>query len=260
MRIRATSALIFLALAPLLQAQTEVPKQNPHTSAADVERGKRLFANNCAPCHGPRGAGGRGANLAQPKLPRAADDPSLFDVIRNGLPGTEMPPGWWVMDDRELWQVAAYVRTLGAVPSETVRGDPQSGRILFKSKGCIGCHQVAAEGGRMGPPLTDIGLRRGAEYLRAAMLDPSVSVPEDFLLVRLDTKDGKRVEGIRLNEDTWSIQVRDNSDRLLSFWKDDLASLDRQTGKSPMPGYRERLTRSELDDLTAYLISLKGDR
>lgn len=89
----------WLAVAALCMWQaelpTEVPKQNPYTSAADVQRGKRLFAANCAVCHGPVGAGGRGANLARPKLQRAADDRGLFFVIRQGVPGTEMPrPGW----------------------------------------------------------------------------------------------------------------------------------------------------------------------
>ena len=242
------------------QMQTEVPKQNPYTSAADVARGKRLFANNCAVCHGPAGAGGRGANLAQPRLPRAPDDPALFLVIREGIPGTEMPPGWWVLDDHEIWQVVAYVRTLGRVALERVTGDEQAGGKLFRTKGCIGCHQVGAEGGRVGPPLTDISLRRGALYLRAVVLDPASSLPEEFLQVQIVTRDGKRIAGIRLNEDDYSIQVRDLSDQLHSFWKDELASLERQPGRSPMPGYRNQLSGGELDDLVAYLVSLRGAR
>jgi cytochrome c oxidase cbb3-type subunit 3 len=240
--------------------QTEVPKQNPYTSAADVERGKHLFANNCAVCHGRAGAGGRGANLAQPRLRRGPDDPALFLVIREGIPGTEMPPGWWVLDDHEIWQVVAYVRALGRVAMENVTGDAQAGGNLFRTKGCIGCHQVGAQGGRMGPPLTEIGSRRGASYLKAAMLDPASSMAEDFLQVQIVTRDGRRVTGIRLNEDSYSIQVRDLSDHLLSFWKDELASLERQPCRSPMPSYRGRLSDRELDDVVAYLVSLRGDQ
>src|SRR6266481_3216998 len=60
----------------LFQAEPtfETPKQNPYTSAADVERGARLFRTNCGVCHGPAGNGGRGANLAQPSLRRASND------------------------------------------------------------------------------------------------------------------------------------------------------------------------------------------
>ena len=242
------------------QVQIELHKQNPYASAADVERGKRLFANNCAVCHGPAGAGGRGAELARAKLPRAPDDPALFLVIREGIPGTEMPPGWWVLDDHEIWQVVAFVRTLGRLAAENVTGDAQAGGKVFRAKGCVGCHQVGAEGGRVGPPLTEISSRRGASYLRAAVLDPTASLPEDFLQVQIVTRAGKRITGIRLNEDNYSIQVRDLSDRLHSFWKDELASLERQPGRSPMPGYRNRLSDRELDDLVAYLVSLRGER
>jgi|SRR5215471_6959926 len=242
------------------QLPTEVPKQNPYTSVSDVERGKRLFAANCAVCHGPEGAGGRGANLAQPSLRRAPDDPSLFLVIRQGIPGTEMPPGWWVLDEREMWQVAAYVRSLGRIAVENVPGDARAGAHLFRANGCMGCHQVGAGGGRLGPSLTDIGSRRGAAYLRATVLDPASTLPEEFLQMRSVTRDGRRITGIRLNEDPYSVQVRDLSDNLHSFWKDELASLEKQPGLTPMPGFRGRLSARDLDDVVAYLVSLRGDR
>lgn len=239
---------------------TEVPRQNPYTSAADVQHGKRLFAANCAVCHSPEGAGGRGANLARPKLPRAPDDHALFLVIRQGVPGTEMPPAWLVLDEHEIWQVTGYVRSLGRVPLEPVLGDARTGGNLFRTEGCVRCHQVGTEGGRMGPPLTDIGSRRGAGYLRAKVMEPASSLPEEFLQLQIVTRDGRGITGIRLNEDNYSIQVRDLSDQLLSFWKDELTSIEGQPGKSPMPSYRIRLSDRQLDDVVAYLVSLRGDR
>ena len=242
------------------QLPTEIAARNPYTSAADVQSGKRLFASNCAVCHGPEGAGGRGANLARPTLRRAADDRGLFFVIRQGLPGTEMPPAWWVHNEHEIWQVAAYVRALGSVAMERVAGDVPAGGNLFRTEGCMACHQVGVEGGRLGPPLTDIGSRRGAAYLRAKVIEPAASLPEEFLQVQIITRDGKHISGIRLNEDNYSIQVRDLTDQLHSFWKDDLKSLDRQPGRSPMPSYRDRLAGRQLDDVVAYLVSLRSDR
>jgi putative heme-binding domain-containing protein len=145
------------------------------------------------------------------------------------------------------------------VAPENVHGDVQAGGRLFRTTGCIGCHQVGLEGGRVGPSLTDIGSRRGASHLRAVLLDPASSLSEDFLQVQAVTADGRRITGIRLNEDTWSIQLRDLSDRLHSFWKEDLASLEKQPGRTPMPSYRGRLSDKELDNFVAYLISLRGD-
>jgi cytochrome c oxidase cbb3-type subunit 3 len=249
--------LLPVLLLARLSAQTDIPKQNPFTAPSDIERGARLFAANCAPCHGPKGNGGRGANLARPRLPRATDDAALFQIVKEGIPNTEMP-GAWAMDDHEMWQVAAYVRTLGRVAPETVPGDPAAGRELFRAKGCAGCHVVGAEGGRMGPPLTEIGERRSAAYVRAALLDPASSLPEDFTMVEISTAAGPRIAGFVLNEDTYSIQVRDLSDRLHSFWKRDLATIEKHTDRTPMPSYRGRLSDRDTDDLVAYLVSLRG--
>ena len=83
-------------------------------------------------------------------------------------------------------------------------------------------------------------------------------VPDNFLQVRVAAKDGRHVTGVRLNEDPFSIQIRDYSDRIHSFWKSELSELHEDWGKSPMPSYRGKLTPVELDDLVAYLVSLKG--
>lgn len=248
--------LVLVAMGANAQT-TEVPNNNPYTAASDVERGAHLFAANCAPCHGPKGNGGRGASLARPRLPRAADDHALFLVIRDGILNTEMP-GAWGMTDHEMWQTAAFVRTLGRVPPEQVPGDAAAGADVFRSKGCIDCHTVRTEGGRMGPPLTEIGERRSAAYLKGLLFDPQSFLPEDFTLVDVVTSTGGRVNGILLNEDTYSIQVRDLTGNLHSFWKQDVQTLEKHTDRTPMPSFGGRLTDRELEDLVAYLVSLKG--
>lgn len=251
------SLLSVLVVMGLSAQDTEIPKNNPYAAASDVERGARLFAANCAPCHGPKGNGGRGANLARPRLPRAADDQALFLVIRDGILNTEMP-GAWGMNDHEMWQTAAFVRTLGRVSPEQVQGDAAAGAGIFRSKGCIDCHTVRTEGGRMGPPLTDIGDRRSAAYLKGLLFDPQSFLPEDFTLVDVVTGTGGRVSGILLNEDTYSVQIRDLTGNLHSFWKQDLQTLEKRTDRTPMPSFRGRLTGRELEDLVAYLVSLRG--
>src|SRR5262245_54066087 len=78
--------------------------------APDQARGQRLFEGQCARCHGVQGGGGTGANLRRPKLRHAADDDSLFNLIRSGIPGTGMPYTW-AMTDNEVRDVIAYVRS-----------------------------------------------------------------------------------------------------------------------------------------------------
>jgi mono/diheme cytochrome c family protein len=78
------------------------------------------------------------------------------------------------------------------------------------------------------------------------------------LQVRLVTKDGKRMNGVRTGEDTFTIQVRDMSGNPHSFVKQDLKELQRDTGKTPMPSFKTTLSTAEMDDLVAYLVSLRG--
>ena len=239
--------------------------------APDLGRGERLYLSNCAPCHGPRGTGGKASDLARAQLPRAPDDQALFTVTRRGIPGTEMPNTRHLLD-RDIWDVVAYVRSLSRTAPQSVAGDAKRGAELYRGKGkCDQCHMIRGEGGRLGPELTDIGSRRSPAYLRTSIVDPEADVadnyllyrvvtliPDNFLQVRAVTKGGRKITGVRLNEDPFSIQIRDASDRVHSFWKSELAELHKDWGKSPMPSYRDAFTPVELDDLVAYLVSLQG--
>lgn len=259
---------LFLCFATSLAQLPPAPRW-PELGDKNLASGKKLFLAHCSACHGPRGDGGRGANLAQRRLRHAPDDLTLMEVIRNGILGTEMPPTR--LSDREAWQVAAYVRSLSRIELQPVSGNPSRGMTLFWTKGnCGQCHTVGDRGGRMGPDLTDIGSRRNPSHLLTSLLDPEASVPENFALyrrivfipdnflqVRVLTKDGQRLTGIRMNEDAFSIQIRDFSDRIHSFWKSELVELHKDWGKSPMPSYRSVFSATEVEDIVAYLVSLR---
>jgi hypothetical protein len=88
----------------------------------------------------------------------------------------------------------------------------------------------------------------------------TIFIPDNYLLVEVTTKQGERITGSRLNEDPFSIQLRDGQGRIRSILKSELAEVRKQWGKSPMPGYRDTFSPTELDDVTAYLASLKGSR
>ena len=241
-----------------LQPPLEIPEKNPHTTSADVEMGKRLYLGRCGGCHGPTGDGGKGANLAVAVLPRAASERALYRIIRYGIPDTEMPGS--LMDAHEIWQTVAFVRSLGQVPAVAITGNAQAGAEVFRSKGgCLGCHALGNEGGRIGPSLSGIGARRGAGHLKAKIADPASDVPDPFRLVQLTTKAGKSVRGIRLNEDTYSIQIRDFNGNPQSFWKAEVAAMTSEK-KTNMPSYRNKLSETELNDLVAFLASEKGNR
>ncbi len=77
-------------------------------------------------------------------------------------------------------------------------------------------------------------------------------------MIQVQTKRSQRLSGIRLNEDTYSVQFRDLSGNLHSFWKEDLSEFHKDFQKSPMPSFRTVFSDGELTDLVAYLVSLRG--
>ena len=238
-------------LLPLAFAQ---PNETP--AVGDPALGQRLFESQCAVCHGQTGTGGRGPNLHRAKLDHAADDAALRTVIYEGLP-PEMP-GAWQLNPREVASVAAYVTSLGSIPIEPVAGDPQHGREIYRAKGCATCHLISGDGSGFGPELTNIGARRSAAHLRESIVAPEASVPDGFMLVEIVTSSGATIRGIRLNEDTFSIQIKDQKNAFHSFRKSEVKAIRKLRGKSPMPSYQGTIVGGDLTDLIAYLASLRG--
>jgi putative heme-binding domain-containing protein len=260
-RVLAVFFTVLLGSAAALP-ESPIPKQ----SADDRARGRLLFQGQCARCHGMDGAGGTGPGLNRSVLGRAPDDQALFSVIKEGIRGTEMPAAWQMIDG-EIWQVAGYVRSLGRTARVALPGEPERGKQLYETKGrCATCHIVRGRGGSLGPDLTEIGARRGVTHLRSSLLNPGSSKARDssgyisFLVMRVVTQDGREVRGIRINEDTFTLQLRDADNRIHSFRKQDLKELDRDPGGSLMPSFEGTFSASELDDLIAYLASLRGER
>jgi putative heme-binding domain-containing protein len=212
-----------------------------------------------------KGTGGTGPGLIRARLRRAADDDSLYALIREGIPGTEMPNDW-TMTDREIRHVAGYVRSLGRAEGMPLPGDPAKGKVLYVKSDCSKCHAVHGQGGTLGPDLTDVGGRRGAAHLRQVLLDPGSSKLVDndgylaFLNVQVATLDGRVVQGLRVIEDSFTIVLRDGDNRLHSIEKRDVAEIKREPSSSVMPGYAKTLTAGEVDDLVAFLAGLRGDQ
>ncbi len=207
--------------------------------------GQSLYLSQCAVCHGEHGEGGRGPSLARPTLRSAPDDEALFQVIRRGLPNSGMPGV--ALAEREIRLLMGHVRGLGRVAqTAALPGDPGRGELLYL-KQCTGCHRA------VGPDLAGIGGRRSAAYLRTSLTEPGADVPAGFVMYEVVAMDGRKVTGSRVNEDTFSLQLRQAGGGVRSFWKSELRAWKPQPGWSPMPSYRGVLNESQLDDLTAFL-------
>jgi cytochrome c oxidase cbb3-type subunit 3 len=252
-------ALFLVATMPALAAAQ---------SANDVAEGKKLFGGLCVTCHGFDGTGGAGPPLNRPKLLSAPDDASLRNIIAEGIPNRGMPRVRRVTDD-EMRQLVAYVRSIGKSTRVAVRGDAVRGGQIYGKLGCAGCHIINGTGGSLGPELTNIGWLRGPDYLRQAVLEPGARLPQgnlptpargynEYMPVTVVTRDGAEVRGIRLNEDVFTIQLRDANGKFHSVRKSDAAAIRKETGTSLMPSYANRLVAGEIDDLVAYLSRLGG--
>ncbi len=258
-----------LLLAGLLVARSGAAQPSA-VSSDDVRAGGVMFGQLCVTCHGFGGGGGAGPPLNRPKLLSAPDEASLRAVISEGIPERGMPRVRRTTPT-ELRQLVAYVQSLGATVPPPVKGNPTKGGALYAAHGCAGCHIVNGQGGVLGPVLSDVGRLRGAAYLRQAVVEPGAVLPsgtlpipsrgyKEYLPVRVVAADGRVVRGVRLNEDVFTIQVRDAAGRMHSFRKSDTKAVQKEEGISLMPAYGDRLKGEDLDDLVAYLSSLGGVR
>ena len=247
-------AALFLAWIGVGGAQGR-ENTNPHNTPEDVAAGGRIYRSHCIECHGRDGTGGRGPDITRGDLRYGNSDAALADTISTGIPGTSMP--LFFFNGKQLWQIVAFVQSLQREEPEPP-GNPVAGAAIFRGKGgCLACHMVDGQGGRQGPDLTTVGAKRSLRHLRSAILEPNQWVSPQDWKIRARTKGGVRVEGIRLNEDTHSLQLLDSDDRLVSVVKSDLEGY-RIIKVSSMPPYAEQLSQSEVDDLVAYLYTLRG--
>jgi putative heme-binding domain-containing protein len=118
---------------------------------------------------------------------------------------------------------------------------------------------VDGAGGFMAPDLTAIGSRRSAADLRKALREPDAHVASEYWSVAIRTTSGQTLRGVRLNEDTHSYQLRDERGRLLSILKRDVADAE-LVRRSPMTAVTRNLSDAQIDNLVAWLVTLRRMR
>lgn len=225
-------------------------------SPADIQAGKQLYRVNCTHCHGPNGDSVAGIDLGHGTFKRASTDNELAAIMEQGIMNTPMPPA--NLSDPQAHQIVAYLRSLAAATDTGGnKADLAHGKALFSSQGCMNCHRVRGEGSRVGPDLTNVGARRKRDDIERSILNPDAEILPENRYIRVVTRDGATITGRILNEDTFSLQIIDTKEKLLSLQKADLSKFE-FLKNSPMPSYRDKLSGDELADLVGYLVSLKG--
>ena len=242
--------------------------RNPFAGDSNsIRQGAVLFRQECVFCHGIGARGGvRGPDLTTGSWSHGGSDAELARTISVGVPGTAMPAN--PLTDDEIWQIMAYLRTQQQAATST-SGDARRGETLFfGASNCSPCHMVSGRGGRLGPELSYVGSARPRAYLIESIREPDRQLAENhsfggFTTLNYDTvtavtRDGKTIVGVPMNEDTFTVQIIDMSERIYSFEKKSLKSL-RHEIRSLMPAYGANLmSDTDLQDLVAYLQSLRA--
>ena len=256
-RFREIAGLVLVSALPCPPAAwAQAPLHDTQYAEADIAYGATVYAARCVTCHGAQGDATAGVDLRSGRFRNAVVDRDLDRFIRAGS-SAGMPP--FALDNAEMAGIIAYLRNMNAVDAASVAvGDAARGRSVYDGKGaCESCHRVGGTGSYVAPNLSDIGAIRSPASLERSLLDPTSQMMPINRPVRVVTKDGTVINGRRLNEDTYGLQLMDERERLHSLVKAELREYT--IGKtSPMPPLKDRLSKGEIADLVAYLLSLKG--
>jgi PQQ-dependent dehydrogenase (methanol/ethanol family) len=242
--MRFTAVCYFL---PAVLAAAQAPGSQ---NVGRIETGHKLFQKNCAACHGMEAKGGRGSDLTTGHWKWGSSDADILRNILTGISGTQMPA--FPMPEDEGRAIVAWLRSLrSAGPEEQVTGDAQAGRALFfGSAACSRCHIFGGQGGRLGPDLSRIGEEKHVAELKEAIVTPDQSLRDGYHTAEVRTAEGKTIRGVIKNEDTFSLQMMDEHEKLYLFSKADLKEVN-HTQHSLMPA--AKLSAADLDNLIAFL-------
>jgi len=229
----------------------------PEYYKADIQYGAQIFASQCTACHGTSGDLIPGVNFRAGVFKRVVTDNDLRATITTGVPGTEMRP--FAFGASELTGIVSYLRNMISADAKgAMIGNVGRGKELFSGAGnCATCHAINGKGPRVAPDLGDIGALRTADLIHRKLVDPGSNLLPVNRSIRAVTKDGKTINGRRLNEDTYTVQLVDEQERLISLTKSDLREFT-VLKTTPMPSYKDKFSAQELADVEAYLLSLKG--
>ena len=236
---------------------------------ASVERGAKLFATNCAGCHGTAARGGAGA----PDLVRSIlvlDDEKgilIAPVIRNGRPDLGMPKS--SLPDNSVADIVSWlhVQTWSAGHrsnyefKDVLTGNAQRGEAYFQQH-CASCHSATGD-------LKGIGSRYDAFSLQARWLQPrggrggpgrsrAAAGERSGIKVTVEAPNEPPVMGTLVQIDDFSVSLRDPAGQYRSFLRS--GNSPRVEIQDPLRPHTELLRTyqdADIHNVTAYLASLK---
>ena len=149
--------------------------------------------------------------------------------------------------------VEAYTETLYG-------GSWWPGATVFKNNPtaqCVRCHALDGAGGKVGPPMDNIGNILSREQLLESLIEPGARLAPGYGSVHLTLKDGQEVTGLLLEETEEEIILRTSNAEPLEIAVNRIEK--RENLPSAMPAMGRLISKRELRNLIEYLASLKED-
>ena len=160
-----TAGMVFLIIF-IISLFQYTPGSAQECTQDQLDQGGKLYAENCAVCHGADGQGRVGATLSK-DWPSIRPDLRVRTVIENGVQGSPMP-AWSLakggpLDNEEIDSLVCYILSWQSgsapvifptptamqrpviTPPPGVSGDPNAGAITF-DQNCAMCHGLNGEG------------------------------------------------------------------------------------------------------------------
>ena len=238
-----------------------------------IQEGEAIYNQTCTACHGKDGSAGEMAPAvaAPSRRYNRVTDEQVFDAVKAGIPQTQMPPFGGKFSDDQIWKIVAYIHGLrGTAIDAPTQGNAANGEQIFWNKGqCGTCHMINAKGSLLGPDLSNLAGMRKTQSIVNALTKEIHRIPGDggthdsvlmplqtYQPVRVTLPDGKVMNGVLRNEDSFSLQVFGTDNQLYLLERAKVKEVYYQP-KSLMPtDYDKRLTPQEFQDLMAFLTRL----
>ena len=248
------SSLLLVTTASVVSQPSDTPANPFAHDPAAVAAGLKVFNSTCTACHGEGGTGGRGPALNTGRFVHGAGDYDLFQTIRSGVPGTQMP-SFAALPADDVWRVVTYIKNLSAPTggNETLMGDAAAGQALFFGAGhCASCHEVNGRGAALAADLSDVGVKPpGAVRSGIAHKMPANFRAPHFAQVTTD--DDRTITGLVAAEDSFSIALKADG-RNIVLDKKKVSHI--AAGQDALP-HGEALAPAQINDLVAYLSQQK---
>lgn len=230
--------------------------QNAVADASLQEQAKKIYAVQCALCHGAEARGGEyGPGLAGNSDLRGKSAGWLHDVIKNGIPSGGMPA--FALPPADLNALASWIQSMNIPATQSAAsGSRRDGEQYFFGVGkCASCHMVAGKGSVSGPDLSSISSERTVQEIRAALLEPSRNVTAGYASMTVKLRNGQTVHGFARSQSNFEITLQDSTGHFHRLLQDQILSVSKDP-KSTMPPVHA--SPEEVENLMAYLGGLTG--